>query len=119
MTTSDNLCSLLKIAEFLDQFFTVCDFPVEEQGGVYIPSSRPIKRLGLALEPWEQLEEWIISENLDGLFLHRPWKLESKLPDIGVISYHLPFDERLCLGFNPRLAQILGMSHPRVLGEKG
>jgi hypothetical protein len=34
-------------------------------------------------------------------------------PDVGVISYHLAFDERLTLGFNPRLAEVLGMSANR------
>lgn len=39
-------------------------------------------------------------------------------PDVGVVAYHLPFDERLTLGFNPRLADVLGMSNIEVLGYK-
>ncbi|WP_392407718.1 Nif3-like dinuclear metal center hexameric protein [Chlorogloeopsis fritschii PCC 9212] len=91
-----------------------------EKGGIYLPSSRSIRRLGLALEPETQLQEWAIAQNLDALFLHRPWKLQPGQlpPDIGVISYHLPFDERLTIGFNPRLAQVLNMSGLEVLGEK-
>ncbi len=112
---------LEQIAEFLDRFFAVDRFPQEEKGGVYLPSSRPIKRLGLALEPWEDLEEWAIAQRLDALFLHRPWKLKpgQLASDVGVIAYHLAFDECLTLSFNPRLAEVLSMSCVEVLGEKG
>ena len=34
------------------------------------------------------------------------------------VSYHLAFDERLTLGFNPRLAEVLAMSDLSMLGEK-
>ena len=111
---------LEEIVEFLDRFFALHRFPLEERGGVYLPSSRPVKRLGLALEAWTHLPEWAKAKNLDALFLHRPWKLEAgKLtPDLGVIFYHLAFDEQLTISFNPRLAQVLGMSCLEVLGEK-
>ncbi len=49
MNTGCNLILLEQIAEFLDRFFAVDRFPQEERGGVYLPSSRPVKRLGLAL----------------------------------------------------------------------
>jgi putative NIF3 family GTP cyclohydrolase 1 type 2 len=61
--------------------------------------------------------------------LHRPWSLEPEQlpPDIGVLAYHQAFDDRLTLGYNPRLAAALGMlaSHPfgmhkgRVVGMLG
>ncbi|MBV8883288.1 MAG: Nif3-like dinuclear metal center hexameric protein [Chroococcidiopsidaceae cyanobacterium CP_BM_RX_35] len=110
---------LVDIAQFLDQFFAIHRYS-EEPGGVYWSSTRPIRRFGVALEPWSQLADWAIAERLDGLFLHRPWKLQSNQlpPDIGVVAYHLPFDERLTLGFNPRLADVLGMSELEILGEK-
>ncbi|MBV8887795.1 MAG: Nif3-like dinuclear metal center hexameric protein [Chroococcidiopsidaceae cyanobacterium CP_BM_RX_35] len=110
---------LVDIAQFLDQFFAIHRFG-EDPGGVYWSSTGPISRLGLALEPWPQLADWAIAERLDGLFLHRPWKLQSNQlpPDIGVVAYHLAFDERLTLGFNPRLAEAFGMSGIAVLGEK-
>ncbi len=114
-----NSILLEEIAEFLNHFFVINRYPENERGGIYLPSSHPVKRLGLALEPWTELQEWIIAENLDALFLHRPWKLEANLyPDIGVISYHLPFDECLTVGYNFRLAQVLGMSSLEILGEK-
>lgn len=108
------------IERFLDLFFAIHRYSQEERGGVYCPSTRPIRRLGLALEPWEQLPQWVDGQRLDALFLHRPWKLQpgQLLPNVGVLSYHLAFDERLTLGFNPRLAEILAMSDLSVLGEK-
>ncbi|MEI2578330.1 Nif3-like dinuclear metal center hexameric protein [Scytonema sp. PRP1] len=120
MTTGSNSISLEDIAEFLNQFFAVDLYSQEERGGVYLPSTRRVKRLGLLLEPSAQLHKWVRTQNLDALFLHRPWKLqpEQLAPDIGIISYHLPFDERLTFSFNPRLAEVLGMSGLEVLGEK-
>lgn len=114
-----NAIALNDIAQFLDYFFAVHRFK-DDQGGIYHPSSRPIRRIGLALEPWAGLAEWANSKQLDALFLHRPWKLELNqlAPDVGVVAYHLAFDERMTLGFNPRLADVLGMSALEVLGEK-
>lgn len=107
------------IAQFLDYFFAVDSFD-NDQNGVYVPSTRPINRVGLALEPWAGLAEWASAEQLDALFLHRPWHLQpgQLAADIGVLAYHLAFDENLTLGFNPRLATVLGMSTLEVLGEK-
>ncbi len=113
------MISLDNIAQFLDCFFAVDRFS-NDQNGVYLPSTRPIARFGLALEPWAGLAEWASAEQLDALFLHRPWHLQpGQLPsDVGVLAYHLAFDECLTLGFNPRLATVLGMSKLEVLGEK-
>ena len=107
------------IAQFLNHFFAVHRFG-NDQNGVYLPSTRLIARFGLALEPWADLAEWARAEQLDALFLHRPWQLqEGQLASaVGVVAYHLAFDERLTLGFNPRLAAVLGMSTLEVLGEK-
>lgn len=107
------------IAQFLNYFFAVDAFG-DDPHGVYVPSTRPITRFGLALEPWVGLAEWASTAQLDALFLHRPWQLQlGQLPtDIGVLAYHLAFDESLTLGFNPRLATALGMSMLEVLGEK-
>jgi len=107
------------LGQFFDRFFAVHRYP-NDPGGVYRASNRPISRLGLALEPWAGLREWARASHLDALFLHRPWKLEpgQLAADIGVISYHLAFDERLTLGFNPRLADVLSLTALEVLGEK-
>jgi putative NIF3 family GTP cyclohydrolase 1 type 2 len=107
------------LAQFLDRYFEIERYSPSERGGVYIPSTRPIKRIGLALEPWESLPQWVEKQKLDALLLHRPWQLQSKLmPDIGVLSHHLAFDECMTLGFNPRLADVLSMSALEVLGKK-
>lgn len=113
------MISLEALTQFLDHFFAVHRFG-DDQGGLYRPSSRPIRRLGLALEPWPQLAQWVRNEHLDALFLHRPWQLQLQqlTQEIGVIAYHLAFDEGLTLGFNPRLAAVLGISAIEVLGEK-
>jgi putative NIF3 family GTP cyclohydrolase 1 type 2 len=108
------------IAKFLDIFFQIESYNEDERGGIYLPSTRSIQRLGLALEPGDNFYEWVETYNLDALFLHRPWQLETKrLPtDVGIISYHLPFDEKLTLGFNSRLASVLSMSNLEAFGKK-
>jgi putative NIF3 family GTP cyclohydrolase 1 type 2 len=118
--TECNLIYLPEIAEFLNRLFTVECYSQAERGGVYLPSTRDVKRLGLVLEPWTDLSEWAIAQNIDALFLHRPWKLQPQqlTPNVGVIAYHLPFDERLTLSFNSQLAEVLGISGVEVLGKK-
>lgn len=56
------------------------------------------------------------SQALDALFLHRPWNLAGLPADVGVLASHLPFDERLTIGFNPDLAEALGVTGIEVLG---
>ena len=87
---------------------------------VFRPFGRSVSRLGLALEPWPGLPEWVASEQLDALFLHRPFKLDTEaLPeDIGVLASHLPFEERLALGFNPRLADAMEMTNLEPIGQR-
>jgi putative NIF3 family GTP cyclohydrolase 1 type 2 len=114
------MISLSAIAQFLDIFFKVESYNQDERGGIYLPTSRSINRLGLALDSKDNLYESVKTLSLDALFLHRPWKLDTEKlpPDFGIISYHLPFDELLTLGFNPYLASILNMSNLEILGEK-
>ncbi len=120
MNYKSNSIFIEEIVEFLNSFFDVKRFSKSERGGIYLPSIHPVKRLGLSLEANANLQEWIIAQNLDALFIHRPWKLEVEfLPlELGIISYHLPFDECLTMSFNPRLAQVLSISDLEVLGEK-
>jgi putative NIF3 family GTP cyclohydrolase 1 type 2 len=102
----------------LDQFFVIERFP-DEPERLCRPSSRPIHRMGLALEPGPGLAEWVQEQQIDALFLHRPWsEMPIDLPnDVGIVSYHKPFDERLALGYNPRLASALGLIDFEVLGR--
>ena len=83
-----------------------------EQGGIYYPSKRPIRRLGLALEPFPELADWVNETQIDALWLHRPWQLDLATlpPDLGILSHHLPFDETLTMGYNSRLAKQLNVT---------
>lgn len=101
----------------MSEFLLAAQF-TNDQNGVYRASSREVKRLGMALEPWPGISGWITENNLDALFLHRPWKL-GRTPDaVGVLAYHYAFDERLTTGYNPLLAEALGMTGLEVLGYK-
>ena len=104
--------SLQALAIYLDSYLGTINIP-GDQYGVYRPSERNIKRIGLALEPWAGIETWVRQKNLDALFLHRPWHLDMQtLPnDVGILAYHLAFDLTLTLGLNPRLANVLQMTH--------
>ena len=110
------------LTAFLDDALGAGAFPLDERGGVFRPGDgRPLARVGVALEPWPGLARWAARERLDALFLHRPWRL---MPDalgagVGVVWSHLPFDERLTTGYNPRLADALALAVLDPLGEKG
>ncbi len=105
------------LASFLDQYLETSQFP-DEPTIVLRHFDRSVSRLGLALEPGPGLAEWVAREKLDALFLHRPSKLDrSTLPvGLGILGSHLPFERKLTLGHNPRLADALGMSGLRTLG---
>ncbi|MBA2755124.1 MAG: Nif3-like dinuclear metal center hexameric protein [Chloroflexia bacterium] len=91
----------------------------DDPHGVWHPAERPVRRVGLLLAPWPGLVGWVRAERLDALVVHRPWDLPLvALGDTGVLAYHLAFDERLTLGYNPSLAAALGMTDPEVLGRK-
>jgi putative NIF3 family GTP cyclohydrolase 1 type 2 len=91
-----------------------------ESTRIVVARAQPVSCLGLALEPWEGLAEWARTERLDALFLHRHWRLDTAAlpPGLGVVANHAPFDERLGLGFNPQLAQALGLGSLAPLGER-
>ena len=98
---------------------------LDDPHGLFLPPGRrDMRRLGLALEPWPGLSAWAEAERLDLLFLHRPWRLTDEqrhglaAGGIGVLAYHLAFDERLTTGLNPALAAACGWGEPAMLGEK-
>ncbi|MBV9852435.1 MAG: Nif3-like dinuclear metal center hexameric protein [Armatimonadetes bacterium] len=113
------MTNLHEVASFLDEFFQSSRFH-EEANGVLHETARPIQRVGLALEPWPGLAAWAEADRLDALFLHRAAHLEAgALPtDMGVLAYHLAFDEKMTLGWNPRLADMLHLTSPEVIGWK-
>ncbi len=108
--------TLEHLRTFLDTFLGAEQFR-DDQNGFYRPSSCTVDKLGLALEPWPGTAEWTKTQNLDALFLHRPWKLGT-VPGVGVLAYHYAFDERLTTGYNPLLVDALGFTNVDVLGHK-
>lgn len=111
--------SIADIAAYLDSILGSSRFP-GDQNGIYRSSTRPVYRLGLAIEPWAGIGEWVKQHRLDALFLHRPWRLDLQMlpEDVGILAYHLAFDLSLTFGWNRRLACTLGMSHPTPFGYK-
>ena len=110
-----------EIEAFLDDVLDVRRYDFgDDVGGIYRTSEAPVRRMGLALEGSPELAVWARQQKLDALFLHRPWKLDlgALPPDVGVLAYHLAFDERLTLGYTPWLAQVLPLRHLEVLGRK-
>ncbi len=107
------------LANFLDQYLETARYP-DETPLVCHQFSRSVQRLGLALEAWPGIGDWARAEKLDAVFLHRAFKLEpDALPDeVGVLASHLPFEEKLALGYNVRLAAALGMTHLEALGVR-
>ena len=123
---------LYDIAAFLNAYFAIEDYGAEGSG-IYRSSERPVRRIGLALEPWPGLPAWMEAEQIDALLLHRPWKFDTLLQSViqkgerqrqsllentGILFYHLPFDEYLTPGDSPRLADALLLSGTEVLGAK-
>lgn len=112
------MTTLAEIAGFLDRFLVADRF--DERGGVYRGTARPVRRLGVALDQWPGIGEWTRAERLDAVFLHRLRDLPpgALAEEVGIIAYHLPFDERMTIGWNPRLAGVLGLESLEPLGDR-
>ena len=108
------------IRRFVDDLLLVERFAgLDDPSGIYRPTDREIRHLGLTLDGWPGTGSWIANSRYDALVVHRPWDLPlERLPDLGVLAYHLPFDERLTTGFNPWLAAALELSSIEPLGSK-
>jgi len=116
---------LRELCAFLDRYFATDRYPATEQGGLYWTATDKrdnpaIQRIGLSLEPWPGLYDWIAENQLDVLWLHRPWTLDgARLSTrVSVLYHHLPFDETLTMGYNLPMAETLQMSHPEEIGHK-
>ena len=111
--------TLTDITTYLDAQLDSSRFP-DDQNGIYRPSSRPVQRIGLTIEPRTNIGEWVRHQHLDALFLHRPWRLDltTLSDDTGILAYHLAFDLTLTSGYNPRLADALLMHHPTPFAYK-
>lgn len=111
---SSQLKSLSELTNSLAATFPLDHYPAGEQGGIYKPSNRLVARLGLVLDPWSGLSQWLTEAEIDALWIHRPWGIDlTTLPtDIGVIYHHLPFDETMTIGYNPSLAGLMDAVSP-------
>lgn len=112
--------NLADIASFLNIMLDTERYPADERPGIFMSTARPIRRLGLALDPWPTLASWLEHEDLDAIFLHRPFKLNREIIPAtrGVVYAYLPFDERLTVGYVPRLADLLGLRARAPMGDK-
>ena len=108
------------IRRFVDELLLIERFAgLDDLSGIDQPTVREIHRLGLTLDAWPGVDGWLGGGGLDAVLVHRPWGLPlDRFPDLGVLAYHLPFDERLTTGFNPWLADALGMTGIEPLGAK-
>ena len=110
--------TLPRIDHFLRGHLHSERFP-QDPGGILHDIGQPVRRLGMALEPSPNLETWVAEHKIDALFLHRAAAWQDARPaEMGIISYHAPFDAKFTLGYNVRLAAVLGMSTLEVLGYK-
>ena len=111
--------TLRQIAAHLDGQLHVGRYP-DERNGALTTADVPVERLGLALDPRDVLPV-LATERLDAVLLHRSWGYERLPlpPSLGVLAYHMPFDDHLTLGYNTRLAAVLGMTSLEPLGQRG
>jgi len=118
-TPTDGAPPLDALADFLDALLAV-DPRGDDPAGIVVPTTRPVRRLGLLIEPNPDVGAWARANALDAVFLHRPWGLDADAlpPGVGVLAYHRGFDARMSVGWSPRLAAALGMRDLRPLGEK-
>ncbi len=122
------LVDFVAIQRVLDAILRAGRFAAtDDLNGTFLPSARPeaeIRRFGLALTPGPGWAAWVEEEKFDAVFLHRPWNMDNAsrralaAGGVGVLAYHLSFDERLTTGFNPTLAAACGWGEPMLLGEK-
>lgn len=110
---------LREIDEHLRGYLRVASYP-DDRNGILGDDDRQVARIGVALEPFALLDQWVTDADLDALLLHRAWGIErlNLPPEVGVLTYHLPFDDRLTLGDNPRLAALLELSSVEPFGHR-
>jgi putative NIF3 family GTP cyclohydrolase 1 type 2 len=108
------------IARWLRTRLTTERYAPDEQGGVYRSSKRIVTRLGIVLEPFSGIGDWVRKNEIDAIWIHRPWRLQpNALPaDVGVLFNHLPFDEHFTISYSPVIAQALELDNLEEIGYK-
>lgn len=110
---------LRQVAAHLDHYLRVRSHP-DERNGMLTEGDPFVRRIGLALEPSHVMHAGGTG-GLDALLLHRAFGMEQLhlAPSLGVLAYHLPFDDRMTLGDNPRLAALLEMTSVEPVPGEG
>ncbi|WP_420456175.1 Nif3-like dinuclear metal center hexameric protein [Rubrivirga sp.] len=80
-----------------------------DPAGVWLASSRDVRRLGLRLDAGRPPYAW--ADGLDAVLIHRPFGLwPARLPaGVGVLAAHRALDDRLSVGTDPALLDALGL----------
>lgn len=116
---SDAAPSLEAVAARLADALTL-DAGATEPAGVWIASGRPVRRLGLVVQPGPPPYAW--ADGLDALLVHRPFGLwPARLPPgLGVLAYHGALDRWLWGAPAWGLAAALGVdAEPEPLCRDG
>jgi hypothetical protein len=83
---------------------------------VWRAGTRPVRRLGVALELLAGMD----TEGLDALLLQRPFRLPpDALPGAGILTIGGALEVHLTIGYNPALAEALGIGTPRPVQHDG
>lgn len=111
--------TLHEIAAYLNRQLRVDRHPGERSGAL-TAADPEVTRIALALDP-SDLAPCLAVERVDAVLLHRSRGYErlAALGSLGVLAYHLPFDDRMTLGENPQLAALLGMTSVEPLAQQG
>ncbi len=80
----------------------------------------PVRRLGLALDPWPGIAEWVAAAGLDAVLLHRHWQWSPAgwPAEAALLATHDPFDRRYAFGVAPELTAALALAPGPSIGER-
>jgi hypothetical protein len=106
--------TLQQIADFLSARTNRRGY--EHVSEVWRAGARPVQRLGVALELLAGMD----TDGLDALLLQRPFRLPpDALPGAGILVIRGALEAHLTMGYNPALAEALGIGTPRPVQREG